>query len=147
MLHSNPWRIFCLGHYLYRSEPLLQEVIPDLLPELRPYQKRAAFWMVEREKKRAGGQGERERSHFGSPLCVPVDFIDNDSKMFFNPFRYDFLTMFQNKCDFTHTNLNCSDLCVLASLHQRECFIVPRNSCTFRSWRHSCRYDPSYAAC
>ncbi|XP_054788420.1 uncharacterized protein LOC129294236 isoform X2 [Prosopis cineraria] len=69
-----------------KSEPMLQEDIPDLLPELRPYQRRAAFWMVEREKKRAGGQGERERSHFHSPLCVPVDFIDMSSKMFFNPF-------------------------------------------------------------
>ncbi|XP_028782280.1 LOW QUALITY PROTEIN: E3 ubiquitin-protein ligase SHPRH [Neltuma alba] len=69
-----------------KSEPMLREDIPDLLPELRPYQSRAAFWMVEREKKRAGGQAERERSHFYSPLCVPVDFIDTSSKMFFNPF-------------------------------------------------------------
>lgn len=66
---------------------MLQDDIPDLLPELRPYQRRAAFWMVEREKKRSGGQGDTERSHFYSPLCVPVDFIDTSSKMFINPFR------------------------------------------------------------
>lgn len=66
---------------------MLQDDVLDLLPELRPYQRRAAFWMIEREKKRAGGQGEREKSHFHSPLCVPVNFIDTSSKMFFNSFR------------------------------------------------------------
>ena len=66
---------------------MLEDDLPDLLPELRPYQRRAAFWMVEQERKIAASQGERERNQFQSPLCVPVDFLDTSSKMFFNPFR------------------------------------------------------------
>ncbi|XP_057442384.1 uncharacterized protein LOC130734094 isoform X2 [Lotus japonicus] len=69
-----------------KSEPMLEDEIPELLPELRPYQRRAAFWMVEREKALKESQGERERNQFHSPLCVPVDFLDTRSKMFFNPF-------------------------------------------------------------
>lgn len=72
---------------MYRTEPMLEDDIPDLLPELRPYQRRAAFWMVKREKAMEESQGERERNQFHSPLCVPVDFLDTSSKMFFNPFR------------------------------------------------------------
>lgn len=75
---------------------MLEDEIPELLPELRPYQRRAAFWMVEREKALKESQGERERNQFHSPLCVPVDFLDTRSKMFFNPFRLGFLTGFQN---------------------------------------------------
>ncbi|KAJ1431708.1 Zinc finger, PHD-type [Sesbania bispinosa] len=69
-----------------KAEPMLPDDIPELLPEMRPYQRRAAFWMVEREKAREESQGERERNLFHSPLCVPVDFLDTSSKMFFNPF-------------------------------------------------------------
>ncbi|XP_027329381.1 E3 ubiquitin-protein ligase SHPRH isoform X1 [Abrus precatorius] len=69
-----------------KEEPMLEDDIPELLPKLRPYQRRAAFWMVERERAMEKSQGEREREQFHSPLCVPVDFLDTSSKMFFNPF-------------------------------------------------------------
>jgi len=69
---------------------MLKDDIPELLPKLRPYQRRAAFWMVEREKAVEESRGERERNLFHSPLCIPVDFLDTSSQisqMFFNPFR------------------------------------------------------------
>lgn len=66
---------------------MIEDDIPELLPELRPYQRRAAFWMVKREKAMEERQGDIERNQFHSPLCVPVDFLDTGSKMFFNPFR------------------------------------------------------------
>ncbi|CAK8537765.1 unnamed protein product [Lathyrus sativus] len=69
-----------------KAEPMLEDDIPELLPELRPYQRRAAFWMVKREKAMEESQIERERNQFHSPLCVAVDFLDTSSKMFFNPF-------------------------------------------------------------
>ncbi|CAL0315584.1 unnamed protein product [Lupinus luteus] len=69
-----------------KAEPMLEDDIPELLPELRPYQRRAAFWMVKREKRIEESQGERERIQFHSPLCVPVGFLETSSKMFFNPF-------------------------------------------------------------
>ena len=68
---------------MYREEPMLDYDMPDLLPELRPYQRRAAYWMVQREVKGGGGS-------IVSPLCIPVDFIDSCERMFYNPFRYDF---------------------------------------------------------
>ncbi|KAK3026816.1 hypothetical protein RJ639_041888 [Escallonia herrerae] len=33
-----------------KEEPMLENEMPDLLPKLRPYQLRAAYWMVQREK-------------------------------------------------------------------------------------------------
>ncbi|KAK7301052.1 hypothetical protein RJT34_11908 [Clitoria ternatea] len=69
-----------------KEEPMLEDDIPELLPKLRPYQRRAAYWMVEREKAVEKSLGERERNQFHSPLCVPVDFLGTSSKMFFNPF-------------------------------------------------------------
>ncbi|QCE00806.1 E3 ubiquitin-protein ligase SHPRH [Vigna unguiculata] len=69
-----------------KAEPMLEDDIPELLPKLRPYQRRAAFWMVEREKAVEESQGETERNQFHSPLCIPVDFLDASSQMFFNPF-------------------------------------------------------------
>lgn len=66
---------------------MLEECIPDLLPDLRPYQRRAAYWMVRREKGEFETLHERESGHFFSPLCVPVDFVDGSSRMFYNPFR------------------------------------------------------------
>ncbi|CAJ1970559.1 unnamed protein product [Sphenostylis stenocarpa] len=69
-----------------KAEPMLEDDIPELLPKLRPYQRRAAFWMVEREKAVEESKVERERKQFHYPLCIPVDFLDNKSQMFFNPF-------------------------------------------------------------
>ncbi|RDX63983.1 E3 ubiquitin-protein ligase SHPRH, partial [Mucuna pruriens] len=68
-----------------KAEPMLEDDMPELLPKLRPYQRRAAFWMVEREKAVEESQVERERNQFHSPLCIPVDFLETSSQMFFNP--------------------------------------------------------------
>lgn len=80
---------------MYREDPFLDYDMPDLLPELRPYQRRAAYWMVQREIKGEGGS-------LFSPLCMPVDFVDSFERMFYNPFRYDF-----SLCTGTLTLLVC----------------------------------------
>lgn len=67
-----------------KSDPMLEDDLPDLLPTLRPYQRRAAHWMVQQEK--GESSSVKERSQFFSPLCMPVDFLDTCSKMFYNPF-------------------------------------------------------------
>ncbi|KAK9290226.1 hypothetical protein L1049_008393 [Liquidambar formosana] len=67
-----------------KGNPMLEDDIPGLLPNLRPYQRRAAYWMVQRDKGAPGSLVETKRS---SPLCVPVDFVDTCSRMFYNPFR------------------------------------------------------------
>ncbi|XVF81925.1 hypothetical protein PTKIN_Ptkin16aG0001600 [Pterospermum kingtungense] len=69
-----------------KENTMLEDQIPDLLPVLRPYQRRAAYWMVQREKGDSRSLDEWERSMLSSPLCRPVDFLDTCSKMFFNPF-------------------------------------------------------------
>lgn len=73
---------------------------PELLPELRPYQRRAAFWMVQRER----GLGAHHESEIidsscastslseygtgtGYPLWVPVISLDSKSKFYYNPYR------------------------------------------------------------
>lgn len=73
---------------------------PELIPELRPYQRRAAYWMVQREKdpvvidssfddlgstSTSGVKATRRVEH---PLWVPVDSLDGQSRFFFNPYRY-----------------------------------------------------------
>ena len=68
-----------------RDCPMLDVELPDLLPELRPYQRRAAYWMVEREKA-AGGPCEQCLAF--SPLCMAVNCVDSCSTVFYNPFRY-----------------------------------------------------------
>lgn len=69
-----------------KVDPMLEDNIPDLLPELRPYQRRAAYWMVQREKGDSRSLVESGKSPFFSPLCLPVDFLDTCTKMFYNPF-------------------------------------------------------------
>ncbi|KAH9767581.1 RING-finger DEAD-like helicase PHD and SNF2 domain-containing protein [Citrus sinensis] len=71
-----------------KAEPMLEEDLPDLLPLLRPYQRRAAYWMVQREKGDSANSSERERSQFFSPLCMPMDFLDTYSTLFYNPFSW-----------------------------------------------------------
>lgn len=74
-----------------REEPMLEDEFPELLLQLRPYQRRAAYWMVQREKGTLKASVERTPNQFISPFCVPVDFLDRHSRMFYNPFRQDFL--------------------------------------------------------
>lgn len=69
-----------------KTDPLLEDDIPDLLPVLRPYQRRAAYWMVQQEKGDSGSFSNIQRNHFHFPLCIPVGFLDSSSKMFYNPF-------------------------------------------------------------
>ncbi|KAJ8771167.1 hypothetical protein K2173_023492 [Erythroxylum novogranatense] len=69
-----------------KSDPLLEDELPDLLPVLRPYQRRAVYWMVEREKGEPDSSWERKKSQVFSPLCIAVSFLDTSSKMYYNPF-------------------------------------------------------------
>ncbi|XP_010253038.1 PREDICTED: E3 ubiquitin-protein ligase SHPRH [Nelumbo nucifera] len=69
-----------------KLEPMLEDELHDLLPELRPYQRRAVYWMVQREKGASGNWIQSDQNYFCSPLCVPVGFLDTRLKMFYNPF-------------------------------------------------------------
>ncbi|OVA17306.1 SNF2-related [Macleaya cordata] len=69
-----------------KGEPMLDDELPDLLLELRPYQRRAVYWMVQREKGASGNLDVRDQNQFSRPLCVPVHFLDTHSRMFYNPF-------------------------------------------------------------
>ena len=69
-----------------RGAALLEGELPDLLPHLRPYQLRAANWMVEREKGNKTVSSPNEDVH-PAPYCVPIDFISKKSRMFYNPFK------------------------------------------------------------
>ncbi|XP_024025293.1 E3 ubiquitin-protein ligase SHPRH isoform X2 [Morus notabilis] len=71
---------------LNHQNAMLEEDLPDLLPELRPYQRRAAYWMVQREKEGIQSMPRSGESQLSSPLCLPVEFLGTDSKMFYNPF-------------------------------------------------------------
>lgn len=66
--------------------PMLDAELPGLLPELRPYQRRAAYWMVQREKGALQDSAVWEQNLFCSPLCVAVKFLDSYSNMYYNPF-------------------------------------------------------------
>ncbi|XP_043698641.1 E3 ubiquitin-protein ligase SHPRH-like [Telopea speciosissima] len=70
-----------------KEEPMLEDELPDLLPELRPYQRRAAYWMVQREKRASESMCRRDQNNnFCGPLSVSLDFLDTHMKMFYNPF-------------------------------------------------------------
>ncbi|KAM7270916.1 hypothetical protein ACFE04_030130 [Oxalis oulophora] len=68
-----------------KTYPMLEDKLADLLPTLRPYQCRAAHWMVQRERG-SRSLDEKERDKLISPMCIPIDFLDAISKMFYNPF-------------------------------------------------------------
>ncbi|PKU64874.1 E3 ubiquitin-protein ligase SHPRH isoform X3 [Dendrobium catenatum] len=67
-----------------KEEPNLESDLPDLLPCLRPYQQRAVYWMVSREK---GSSAEKFEQFLLAPFSVPVMFLEGKSKMFYNPFN------------------------------------------------------------
>ncbi|CAF2298271.1 unnamed protein product [Brassica napus] len=67
-----------------KTDVMLEDDITDLLPELRPYQRRAAHWMVQRERGDPITLGDKEE--FISPLSISIGFLDSAAKMFFNPF-------------------------------------------------------------
>ncbi|PWA98308.1 Helicase, C-terminal [Artemisia annua] len=69
-----------------KDKQMLIDDMPDLLPELRPYQKRAAFWMVQREKGALEHLSGSQHSQFVSPLCTLVDLVDSCRKIFYNSF-------------------------------------------------------------
>ncbi|XP_008782680.2 E3 ubiquitin-protein ligase SHPRH isoform X1 [Phoenix dactylifera] len=70
-----------------KEEQMLEDELPDLLPRLRPYQRRAAYWMVQREKGITKSSGNNIQYQLSSPCNVPVIFLDKNSRMFYNPFN------------------------------------------------------------
>lgn len=72
---------------------MLEDEFPYLIPQLRPYQRRAVFWMVEKEKQNREASNDKTLTWLLRPLCVPVDMLDSNSKIFYNPFRFLILTM------------------------------------------------------
>ncbi|MCD7448011.1 hypothetical protein HAX54_036831 [Datura stramonium] len=69
-----------------KEEPMLDDDLPDLLPKLRPYQRRAAYWMVQREKRNFDGSLQSKINHFISPLCTPLSLIDTSITIYYNSF-------------------------------------------------------------
>ncbi|EPS69408.1 chromatin remodeling complex subunit [Genlisea aurea] len=69
-----------------KQAPMLEDELPDMVPELRPYQRRAAYWMVQREK--AGDEvfNGNATTCAVSPLCVPICLIDTPRRIYYNPF-------------------------------------------------------------
>ncbi|KAK4351223.1 hypothetical protein RND71_030536 [Anisodus tanguticus] len=64
-----------------KDEPMFDDDLPDLLPKLRPYQRRAAYWMVQREKRNSDGSLQSKINHFISPLSM----LPLDSLYFYHP--------------------------------------------------------------
>lgn len=67
---------------------MLDHHLPELLPELRPYQRRAAYWMVQRENGDCGCLGRNERRQIVTPLSMPINLVDTPRIIYYNPFRY-----------------------------------------------------------
>ncbi|XP_078436661.1 RING-finger, DEAD-like helicase, PHD and SNF2 domain-containing protein isoform X2 [Wolffia australiana] len=65
---------------------MLGDELPELVPQLRPYQRRAVFWMIQREQGLSASSVRTAENQLYSPFCVPLSFLDGTSQMFFNPF-------------------------------------------------------------
>ncbi|XP_039128220.1 LOW QUALITY PROTEIN: E3 ubiquitin-protein ligase SHPRH [Dioscorea cayenensis subsp. rotundata] len=70
-----------------KEEPMLEERLPDLLPQLRPYQLRAVYWMLQQEKRTCETSDEKIQSELFAPFSVAVTFLEKHSRMFYNPFN------------------------------------------------------------
>ncbi|XP_073020785.1 uncharacterized protein [Primulina eburnea] len=69
-----------------KEAPMLDHHLPELLPELRPYQRRAAYWMVQRENGGCGCLGGNERRQIVTPLSMPINLVDTPRIIYYNPF-------------------------------------------------------------
>lgn len=78
------WSALCFSD---REEPMLEERLPDLLPQLRPYQLRAVYWMLQQEKRTCEASDEKIQSELFAPFSVAVTFLEKHSRMFYNPFK------------------------------------------------------------
>ncbi|XP_024403200.1 uncharacterized protein [Physcomitrium patens] len=94
----NSTLVLILPHFMKqycRAE--LDMDFPELVTELRPYQRRAAYWMVQREvgsgaidnldeSSNASTSGMKTTRGVEHPLWVPVDSLTGQSKFFYNPY-------------------------------------------------------------
>lgn len=78
--------LFAIAVLICRDEPMLEDELPELVPQLRPYQRRAAYWMIQRERGLLISSEKVIDNQFFSPFRVPVTFLDGNSRMFYNPF-------------------------------------------------------------
>ncbi|KAL7107476.1 hypothetical protein ACP275_06G057200 [Erythranthe tilingii] len=70
-----------------KAAPMLEDDdLANLLPELRPYQRRAVYWMVKREEGDSENLGGNQRNQIVSPLCMPLNLIDTSRRIYYNPF-------------------------------------------------------------
>eukprot|EP00250_Pteridium_aquilinum_P010690 c19568_g2_i1 orf=83-3961(+) len=71
-----------------QNMPTLNLAPPELLAELRPYQSRAAQWMVMREKGSVdnGYQVTVTSRNLNWPFCLEVVSLDKKTTFFYNPF-------------------------------------------------------------
>ena len=65
---------------------MLDDDLPELVPQLRPYQRRAAYWMIQRERGLSVSSDKGMERPCLSPFCVPVPLLDGTLMMFYNPF-------------------------------------------------------------
>lgn len=70
-----------------KDGPMLDCQLPDLLPLLRPYQSRAAFWMLQREKNAVDLQVKRIQTSLVDPFSVPISSLEGTHNIFYNPFN------------------------------------------------------------